>query len=149
MKKRYKGPAGFRQFGKDFSSWARKDFVRGHMPRALLKAMTVVVGEAKKRCPVETGKLRRSIQYRGPHRTGKGCSGSVGSDEPYAPYIEFGTKYIHVGTPAAPDTDWPAKWSKGRTSGSVGGQETMPYLRAAIYAKRQAVMKALKTIGST
>ena len=140
MRKRYIGAAGFRQFGKDFTEWAKKEFVDKRVKEVLVKVLALVTREAMRRAPVETGNLRRSIGWKLTGATAGRASGAVGSDVEYAPYVEFGTRYIDVGTPAHPRTSWPAK----AATAALG--ETMPFLRAAIYAKRTAVIKALKGV---
>ena len=52
----------------------------------LKKSCLLVEEEAKKRCPVETGTLRRSI-----HTELHDKYGEVGTNLHYAPYVEFGT----------------------------------------------------------
>ena len=47
----------------------------------------LVETEAKRRCPVDTGRLRSSITTER-----KGLTLSVGSNVKYAPFIEFGTR---------------------------------------------------------
>lgn len=41
-----------------------------------------------------TGNLRRSYQYKRGNATGKTASGVVGTNVEYAPYVEFGTKFM-------------------------------------------------------
>ena len=52
----------------------------------LRDACLLVEEDAKKRCPVETGTLRRSINTE-LHKN----YGEVGTNLHYAPYVEFGT----------------------------------------------------------
>jgi HK97 gp10 family phage protein len=60
-----------------------------------LLAMAAV--EARKRCPVDTGRLRQGIQT--DIDTGAGASECVGvlfDDVDYAPFVEFGTRYMRA-----------------------------------------------------
>lgn len=62
----------------------------GAVARELLKIVRKVEGEAKRNCPVDTGRLRSSITS----TLGKdeeGVYGVAGTDVEYAPHVEFGT----------------------------------------------------------
>jgi HK97 gp10 family phage protein len=48
-------------------------------------------GNAKQRCPVDTGRLRSSIAYTKINQ----LSCRVGTNVKYAPYVEFGTYKMH------------------------------------------------------
>lgn len=50
---------------------------------------------AKGFCPWDTGTLRRSITYE-PGRDGKGYYVDVGTNVIYAPFVEFGTRYMRA-----------------------------------------------------
>lgn len=53
--------------------------------------------EARKRCPVDTGQLRRGIESG--VDTGEGSSSCVGvlfDNVNYAPYVEFGTRHMRA-----------------------------------------------------
>lgn len=54
----------------------------------LLQLGLKIEAEAKKRCPVDTGRLRASIntQLQGDYKV------RVGSNVEYAPYVEYGTE---------------------------------------------------------
>lgn len=54
--------------------------------RVLDNAAMRVEASAKQRCPVDTGRLRSSIQV-----GGDGLQRTVGTNVEYGPYIEFGT----------------------------------------------------------
>lgn len=58
--------------------------------RGLLRLGLRVQNEARKFCPVDTGRLRSSIQHV-PGRDDRGPYVDVGSNVKYAPFIEFGT----------------------------------------------------------
>jgi HK97 gp10 family phage protein len=52
-----------------------------------------VTGEAKRRCPVDTGRLRASIR---PRFDTDGFAADVYTDVKYAPFIEYGTKRMRA-----------------------------------------------------
>jgi len=92
------------------------------------------VAEAKKRCPVDEGRLRNSIRTNTYADGGGILITEVGSNVAYAPHIEFGTKYIASGRvkliglrPDVTDViaihDWPAK-SGQATSDTSASIET-------------------------
>jgi len=125
-----------KQFGKDFDRWAKK-FAKERPAEGIKDACIIVTNEAKRRCPVHLGTLRQSIAYEVKRKRAE-VIGVVGTDVEYAPFVEFGTRFIKVGTPSSPRTSWAAKRATG------AARETMPYLRSAIYAKRRRITKALE-----
>lgn len=54
--------------------------------KAMKKACLLVENDAKRNCPVDTGRLRQSITHRI-----EGSTGIVGTNVEYAPYVEYGT----------------------------------------------------------
>lgn len=59
--------------------------------------LAMAAEEARKRCPVDTGRLRRGIET--DINTGEGASEVVGElfdDVDYAPFVEFGTRYMRA-----------------------------------------------------
>lgn len=65
----------------------------GDVGKALQQAVTRVDRAAKMNCPVDTGRLRSSITNR-VGVEGGGLVGIVGTNVEYAPYVEFGTRYM-------------------------------------------------------
>jgi len=55
------------------------------------KAVIIVEGNAKEKCPVVTNRLRSSITHE-VKSIGEKHIGKVGSNVEYAPYVEFGTR---------------------------------------------------------
>ena len=82
------------------------------------KLAFAIAKEAKRRAPVETGRLRNSIKVK---RTSEGWEISVGVD--YAAYVEYMKESVR-----APQTTWPAK-----QTGPRNPDATMPFFRPAIY----------------
>jgi len=62
---------------------------------AILRAAIQVERNAKRLCPVDTGRLRSSISH-DLGRDGRGLVGSVGTNVEYAPHVEFGTRYMRA-----------------------------------------------------
>lgn len=61
----------------------------------LLEGGLLVAQRAQQKAPVDTGRLKRSIHPTIPHQVGPGVQQTeVGTNVEYAPYQEFGTKYI-------------------------------------------------------
>ncbi len=63
------------------------------LERGILAACLFVEGDAKKRAPVDTGKLRNSISHR-VVTDYTGVVGEVGTNVEYGPFMEFGTRYV-------------------------------------------------------
>ncbi len=61
--------------------------------RRMKEAVQIVEREAKHRAPVDTGRLRASITN-DVREMGSEIQGVVGSNVLYAPYQEFGTRYM-------------------------------------------------------
>lgn len=64
----------------------------GRLLEAMRKATLIVQADAKRKAPVDTGRLRASITPEIRATPGSGIRGVVGSVVVYAPYQEFGTK---------------------------------------------------------
>lgn len=62
----------------------------GPVAKEVTRATIKVESAAKRRCPVDTGRLRSSITHQ-VGQDGKGVVGVVGTDVDYAPYVEMGT----------------------------------------------------------
>ncbi|WP_195984073.1 HK97-gp10 family putative phage morphogenesis protein [Clostridium sp. D33t1_170424_F3] len=85
--------------------------------RGVRKAGLHVEGDAKRLCPVDTGRLRSSIATHGEYE-GSNFVAEVGTTVGYAPFVEFGTG--QRGDPEVPHRqDWM-------------GQPPHPYLRPAL-----------------
>ncbi len=59
----------------------------GKLETILDKGALMIEGDAKRLCPVDTGRLRASIDVQKPSRWVR----SIGTSVEYAPYQEFGT----------------------------------------------------------
>lgn len=70
------------------------DFFDNVFSDVLSSLASQFVGKAKGYAPVKTGSLRASIHKDGVTGSGKNLSITVGTDILYAPFQEFGTRYI-------------------------------------------------------
>lgn len=61
--------------------------------RQLTRLGLDVQNRARQLCPVDTGRLRSSVNSSGLKRDGRGVYVEVGTNVEYAPYVEFGTRY--------------------------------------------------------
>ena len=80
----------------------RNHLLGGPLKRFFTSSAIAVQRNAKKRVPVDTGRLRRSITYE-VDAAGIPLWAKVGSNVEYAPYQEFGTS-AHFPPPAAMET---------------------------------------------
>lgn len=64
----------------------------GPVYKMILKTTLRMESVAKGLCPVDTGRLRSSIQHEISLDDGE-ITGRVGTNVEYAPYVEFGTRY--------------------------------------------------------
>lgn len=85
------------------------------------KAGLLVEGDAKRLCPVDTGRLRSSLSTQ-TETTETGAAAFVGTNVEYAPYVEYGTG--QKGDPSVPHRlDW-------------AGMPPQPFLRPALELNR-------------
>ena len=88
--------------------------------RIMEQGAILVEGEAKRMCPVKTGRLMHSITH---HRISN-FTQEIAATASYADYVEYGTMYMEAGTPESPFT---------YTSSSGKYPSYRPYLRSALY----------------
>jgi HK97 gp10 family phage protein len=69
------------------------DSPAGDVGKLLTKKAIMVDRAAKNLCPVDTGRLRSSINWR-LGVDGRGLYATIGTNVEYAPYVEFGTRYM-------------------------------------------------------
>lgn len=65
---------------------------QGDVGKEILRRTIKVERAAKQGCPVDTGRLRSSIAYR--IEGGNEVVGIVGTSVEYAPFVEFGTRFM-------------------------------------------------------
>jgi HK97 gp10 family phage protein len=105
---------------------------------AMFKIASIIHADAKRRCPADTGRLRKSISII--KYTDK--EAVVGTNIPYAVHVEYGTKTMEKAhgkhSVTEPVTDWEAKRKRGAL------EQTMPFLRPAVYFNRERIKKIMK-----
>lgn len=85
------------------------------MASSVMQGALIVQDDAKVRCPVDTGTLKRSIHSEFEEQTPNSASAVVGTDVEYGKYVEFGTSRMSA----------------------------QPYLRPAVDENREAIEKAI------
>jgi HK97 gp10 family phage protein len=112
------------------------------MQFALNECGKVLLKRSKELCPVETGKLRNSIEMK---VEGNNVEvGTKGVD--YAVFVEYGTGPM-VKAHGAHNPEKPVRsWEALRKRGEVG--QTMPFLRTALFEKKFQFAKIIKKVFS-
>lgn len=105
----------------------------GELERALDQAAILVEGEAKLRCPVDTGRLQKSIQVHSPSPLTR----EIVATAPYADYVEYGTIHMAAGTPQEP-------LEYMSTSGKFPSYR--PFLRSALYSMEARITRFFENI---
>lgn len=102
--------------------------------------------EAKKRCPVDTGRLRSSIRM---EFFEDGLAGQVGTDVQYAPAVEFGTAPHEIRPKKKKALYWPGADHPVKRV-MHPGTKPHPFLFPAAEQERpkfiQAIMQALREL---
>lgn len=93
-------------------------------------ACQLVVQEAKAICPVDTGELSESIDFR-VDSLGTSIQGTIYASAPHAGYVEFGTGIRGAGSAGAGPYPYNPAWP---------GMPAQPYLRPALDTAREAVL---------
>lgn len=103
---------------------------------AMNKACAVVANDAKKRCPKDTGNLRRSIDFQA-----EPTEGVIYANTEYAPYVEVGTG-IYSSKGNGRKEPWTYKGRHGffRTSGNPA----QPFLEPAARANKSDILDCFK-----
>jgi HK97 gp10 family phage protein len=126
------------------------DLGGGPMVDAMKNASLIVMRDARKLSPVDTGRLRASIAP-DVRREGKSVMGVVGSNVKYAPFQELGT-----GTQAGRGRHWPPAealetWARrhgfasgfivARAIGLRGGLKAKRFLQRAVEQNKDKIVK--------
>lgn len=105
--------------------------------RALRDACLLVEEEAKKRAPVDTGTLRRSITTE-LHKD----YGEVGTNLHYAPYVEFGTG-LFASNHDGRQTPWSYQSADGEWH-TTRGMSPQPFLYPALEDSRKKIAEIFR-----
>lgn len=105
--------------------------------RALEQSCLIVEGDAKSKCPVDSGQLRQSINHKVEDN-----AGWVSTNVEYAPYVELGTG-IYSSEGGGRQTPWVYQDAKGewhRTSGS----KPQPFMKPALEQNTSKIIDQFK-----
>ena len=100
-----------------------------------------IESDAKRRCVVDTGRLRSSIKTEKFGELGR----QVYTNVEYAPYVEFGTKgKVETNILGVDYSDVAIQFKK--SSSTVGGVRPRPFLFPAFETERPRIIKDLKNL---
>lgn len=105
------------------------------------KAVLLVEAEAKKKCPVDDGQLRNSIQSKVTDKDSM-VDGEIFTNVAYAPYVEFGTGLFAEKGNGRKDP-WKYQDAKGEWHTTIGNNP-QPFLRPALYEKEKEILNIIK-----
>lgn len=135
------------------------------LEKYLTAAAVTVAGEARRRAPVDTSRLRTSINHK-VETQGNTVTASIGTNVTYAPYMEFGTGLVHDHpswprkrhvVPAQALAAWAMRKGRGgkdfdaftiaRAISRRGGLMPRRYLRGALEAYEGAIRANIAEVG--
>lgn len=105
--------------------------------KALEQSCLIVEGDAKAKCPVDSGQLRQSINHKVEDN-----AGWVSTNVEYAPYVEIGTG-IYSSEGGGRQTPWVYQDASGewhRTSGS----KPQPFMKPALEQNTSKIIDQFK-----
>lgn len=103
------------------------------------KACAAVEAEAKARCPVDSGELRRSITF-DVKQDSDDIKGIVGTTVDYAPYVHEGTGLYAKAGNGRKDVPWYYYSEKDGKLHRTHGNHPQPFLGEAVEAKSQEII---------
>ena len=111
------------------------------LPEAIRKALEqsclIVEGDAKVRCPVDSGQLRQSINHKVEDN-----AGWVSTNVEYAPYVEIGTG-IYSSEGGGRQTPWVYQDAKGQWHRTSGGKP-QPFMKPALEQNTSKIIDQFK-----
>ena len=106
--------------------------------KALTESCLLVESDAKQLVPVDTGRLKSSIQSKV-----EGDTGTVGTNVEYAPYVEFGTGlYSSLGN-GRTQVPWRYQDAKGQWH-TTSGNQPQPFLGPALNMNKDKIKKIFR-----
>ena len=106
--------------------------------KALTESCLLVESDAKQLVPVDTGRLKSSIQSKV-----EGDTGTVGTNVEYAPYVEFGTGlYSSLGN-GRTQVPWRYQDAKGQWH-TTSGNQPQPFLGPALDMNKDKIKKIFR-----
>lgn len=113
------------------------------LPEAIRKALEqsclIVEGDAKVRCPVDSGQLRQSINHKVEDRTGQ-----VSTNVEYAPYVEIGTG-IYSSEGGGRQTPWVYQDAEGQWHRTSGGKPH-PFMKPALEQNTSKILNQFEDL---
>lgn len=107
------------------------------LTQPLNECCLLVENDAKVRCPVDQGNLRRSITHEVEDN-----KGIVGTNVSYAPYVEFGTG-LFSSKGDGRQTRWSYQDAEGNWHSTIG-QKPQPYLKPALRNNKKQIRQKLR-----
>jgi len=122
----------------------QKKQLQNKIQKALLRGGLVFEGEAKRLCPVDTGRLRDSIQSTILKQDEDETVLTVGTAVEYAGFVEFGTG-IHAENGQGRKTPWMWKGDGKKWGGwhRTTGQPAQPFIRPAFEARKDEAVRVI------
>lgn len=121
----------------------QRDDIPQTLQVAMEKGALVIEGDAKRRCPVDTGRLRASITT-ATSVEGEQVVATVGTNIEYAAAVEYGTG-VFAENGKGRKTPW--KWEgDGKKYGgwhTTSGHPAKPFLRPAYEARKHEAMRVI------
>lgn len=107
--------------------------------KALEQSCLIVEGDAKVRCPVDSGQLRQSINHKVEDKTGW-----ISTNVEYAPYVEIGTG-IYSSEGGGRQTPWVYQDAKGQWHRTSGGKPH-PFMKPALEQNVSKILNQFKDL---
>ena len=105
--------------------------------KALEQSCLIVEGDAKTKCPVNSGQLRQSINHKVEDN-----AGWVSTNVEYAPYVEIGTG-IYSSEGGGRQTPWVYKDAEGQWH-RTSGQKPHPFMKPAVEQNTSKIIDQFK-----
>lgn len=117
---------------KDMIADVKNSVTEAKINNAIEQVAIFVEGEAKRMCPVDTGNLQKNII----HFSSGHLEWTVLANTNYASFLEYGTKYINIGTPEDPLY----------TTNYKGISSYRPFLRPAFYTNQGKIEQIIDKV---
>lgn len=109
------------------------------LEQALEQSCLILEGDAKSRCPVDSGQLRQSITHQV-----DGTRGEVGTNVEYAPYVEIGTG-IYSSEGGGRQTPWVYQDAEGQWHRTSGGKPH-PFMKPALEQNTSKILNQFEDL---
>jgi len=121
----------------------RRDDIPQILRAAMEKGVLVIEGEAKRRCPVDTGRLRASITTAASVE-GEQVVATVGTNVEYAAAVEYGTGVFSEDGKGR-KTPWVWKGDGKKHGGwhTTSGYPATPFIRPAYESRKLEAMRVI------